>query len=442
MKTRRSIKYSINVVDREISELTLNPQNPRFHSSKQIGQLARSIDTFGFLVPVLVDSQGRIIAGHGRVLACKLLGITRIPTICISHLSQHQLAAFLIADNRLTENSKWDDRLLAEQILYLSKVELDFDLDVIGFEVAEIDLKIAELSTLPDGERNGDDIIPEVPDKVRICRPGDMWKLGDHSILCASALEAQSYALLLNGKRAGLVFTDPPFNVKISGHVGGLGKIRHREFKMASGEMSEQQFTDFLAKVMAHSRSYSVDGSIHFICMDWRHLKELLTAGNRASCELKNLVVWVKSNAGMGSLYRSQHELIAVFKSGREPHRNNIQLGQYGRYRTNVWNYPGANSFSRKTSEGNLLELHPTVKPLALVADAILDCSKRNDIVMDPFCGSGTTILAAERTGRVCYALEIDPIYVDTSIRRWQNATGGKAVNSVTGESFSDFEGR
>jgi DNA modification methylase len=244
----------------------------------------------------------------------------------------------------------------------------------------------------------------------------------------------------MDGKRASMVFTDPPFNVRIDGHATGLGAIHHKNFRMASGEMSDAEFTDFLAHSFELLLGHTINGSMHFVFMDWRHLPEILAAGQHVYTELKALCVWVKDNGGMGSLYRSQHELVLVFKNGKDSHRNNVQLGQFGRYRTNVWNYPGVNSFSRSTEEGNLLELHPTVKPVALVADAIMDCSARGDIVLDPSLGSGTTVIAAERTGRVCYGMEIDPLYVDTIVRRWQRFTGLSATHAVSGKSFDELE--
>ena len=240
-------------------------------------------------------------------------------------------------------------------------------------------------------------------------------------------------------ERAATAFIDPPYNVRIDGHAGGLGAIHHRPFPMASGEMDRSQFMAFLGQAFRNLTAFSIDGSIHFVCMDWRHVEELLAAGREAYDELKNICVWVKDNAGMGSFYRSRHELVCVFKHGRNGHRNNIQLGQFGRNRSNVWHYPGANSFARYSEEGNLLALHPTVKPVAMVADAILDCSARGDIVLDAFLGSGTTLIAAERTGRRCYGIELDPAYVDTSVRRWQKLTGGSARHAASGRSFDDL---
>ena len=422
----------------EVKSLRLNPQNPRLHSDKQVTQLASSIRSFGFNVPVLVDAQSQVIAGHGRVRACQHLGIKEVPIIRLEHLSEHQVRAFTIADNRLTENAEWDDQLLGEQLEILSEAELDFSLETTGFEIGEIDLFIENLAPVSEGDQDPADAVPE-PSPVQVSRRGDLWNLGKHKVLCGDALARRDYTLLMRDSRANLVFSDPPYNVPIPGHASGNGKVRHKDFLMASGEMTEAEFTNFLTDVLTLVASYSMQPSLHFICMDWRHVRELLSAGDVAYAELKNVCVWVKDNAGMGSLYRSQHEFIFVFKCGTGSHRNNIQLGRFGRSRTNVWQYPGVNSFARSTEEGNLLELHPTVKPVALVADAIMDCSARGDIVLDPFLGSGTKLLAAERTGRVCHGMELDPAYVDTIIRRWQRFTGKEAVGQ-DGKAFTQRE--
>ena len=401
---------------------------------------------FGFNVPVLVDANLSVIAGHGRVMACQQLGWKQVPTICLEHLSEAQARAFMIADNRLTENSVWDDRLLAAQLKDLSLLNLDFSLEATGFEMGEIDLRIEGFTSEPETVEDPADTIPAEKNGPAVSRAHDLWLLRDHRVGCASALEEVSYSELMGGKKAALVFADPPYNVRIEGNVSGLGAIRHREFAMASGEMNEVEFTEFLKQICALLTRHSANGSIHFICMDWRHMGELLAAGRQAYSELKNLCVWVKNNPAMGSLYRSQHELVFVFKSGRGRHRNNIQLGQFGRNRGNVWNYPAPSSFARPGEEGNLLTLHPTVKPVAMVADAIMDCSARGDIVLDNFLGSGTTVIAAERTGRRCYGLEIDPLYADTIVRRWQTYTGEQALLSASKRTFSeiaaDREGR
>jgi len=344
----------------------------------------------------------------------------------------------MIADNRLTENALWDDQLLAEQFAELAAMDLDFSLETTGFEIGEIDLRIEQMSSTNEGDNARADCLAEPLDGPSVTHPGDLWLLNEHRVLCASALERTAYASLMGNSQARMAFTDPPYNVQIGGNVSGAGAIRHREFAMASGEMSEDEFRAFLSKACALLAGYSVPEALHYICMDWRHMGELLAAGREVYDELKNVCVWVKNNAGLGSFYRSQHELVFVFKRGRRAHRNNVQLGQYGRNRTNVWNYPCANSLSRAGEEGNLLALHPTVKPVALVGDAIMDCTDRRDVVLDAFLGSGTTIIAAERTGRRCYGLELDPRYVDIIVRRWQTFTRGTATHAETGRSFAE----
>lgn len=421
-----------------LAKLVSNPQNARIHSKKQLKQIARSMKLFGFLMPILVDQYYNIIAGHGRLEAAKLLGWAEVPVIMIEHLTDAQAKAFAIADNRLNENSTWDETLLAETLKELSGLNLDFSLEVTGFSMGEIDLRIEGLS----GESNKTDPADELPavaNAIAVTRPGDLWLLDRHRLLCGSALENTSYQLLMDGKSAAMAFTDPPYNVKIQGHVSGLGAIKHREFAMAAGEMSEAEFTSFLTRICSLMARHSINGSIHYVCMDWRHAHQLLEAGSLAYNELKNICIWTKDNAGMGSLYRSQHEFVFVFKHGRAPHRNNVELGKNGRYRTNVWKYPGIQTMSKTSDEGNLLALHPTVKPVAMVADAILDVSARGDIVLDPFLGSGTTLMAAERVGRICYGMELDPIYVDTIIRRWQKYSGGQAIHAVSGKCFNDL---
>jgi DNA modification methylase len=434
-----SIASGISIAYRQIDELKPDPANPRLHSKKQIRQIANSIEVFGFIVPILIDRDGKVIAGHGRLLACRELGITEVPTLCLDHLTPAQARAFMIADNRLAEIASWDDRLLAQQLKDLSLLGLDFSLEVIGFEMGEIDLRIASFEDMPELANDPADAAPEVSAGPSLSKSEDLWLLGRHRVLCGNALDPAAFAALMGEEHATTVFTDPPYNVPIDGHASGLGAIHHRPFPMASGEMDKAEFTVFLGQACRNLAAFSADGSIHYLCMDWRHLDEMLAAGREAYGELKNLCIWTKDNGGMGSLYRSQHELVFVFKQGRGSHRNNVQLGQFGRNRSNVWRYPGVNSFARCGEEGNLLALHPTVKPVAMVADAILDCSSRGDIVLDAFLGSGTTVIAAERTGRRCYGLELDPGYVDTIIRRWQALTGEGARHAMSGRSFDDL---
>jgi DNA modification methylase len=434
-----SIAPRISVTYCPIGDLKPDPTNARRHSKKQIQQIRHSIEVFGFNVPVLVDAELNVIAGHGRLLACREIGITEVPTVRLDHLTPAQARAFMIADNRLTEIAAWDDRLLAQQLKELSFLDLDFNIEVTGFEMGEIDLRIASLEDVPDPADDPADAVPELPEGPPVSKRGDLWLLRHHRVLCGNALDPTAFVTLMGEERAAMVFSDPPYNVRIDGHTSGLGAIHHRPFPMASGEMNRTEFTAFLRQACESFAASSADGSLHFICMDWRHLDELLAAGRDAYSELKNLCVWVKDNGGMGSLYRSQHELVFVFKHGRNGHRNNVQLGQFGRNRSNVWHYPGVNSFARCGDEGNLLALHPTVKPVAMVADAILDCSARGDIVLDAFLGSGTTLIAADRTGRRCYGLELDPAYVDTIVRRWQALAGGSAHHAASGRSFDDL---
>jgi DNA modification methylase len=430
----------LEIIPQPLAELKPDPANPRRHSKKQIRQIAKSISVFGFNMPVLVDAELNVIAGHGRLLACRELGIDEVPTLCLDHLTPAQVRAFRIADNKLTENATWDDHLLAEQLRDLSLSGLDFDIEVTGFEMGEIDLRIASLED-PPAEDKADpaDVVPEIAAGPPVSKPGDMWLLGPHRVGCGNALDPSAFTALMGEDRAAMVFTDPPYNVPIEGHASGLGTIHHRPFPMAAGEMDPAEFTAFLRQTCRNLTAFSAAGSLHYLCMDWRHLAELLAAVQEVYDEFKNLCVWVKDNAGMGSLYRSQHELVLVFKQRGGAHRNNVQLGRFGRNRSNVWCYPGANSFARHGEEGNLLALHPTVKPVAMVADAILDGSARGDIVLDAFLGSGTTVIAAERTGRRCWGLELDPGYVDTAIRRWQTLTGGQARHAATSRSFDDL---
>jgi len=425
----------LEVVYRPIDALILDIENPRLHSRRQIRQIARSIETFGFNVPILVSADLKVIAGHGRVLASRELRTKEVPTICIDHLSPEKIRTYAIADNKLTENGAWSEELLANHFRELAALDLDFSLDVTGFEIGEIDLLI-ESGGQPEATEDTADDLQAIPSGPPVCQAGDIWLLGQHRVFCGNSLESVSYTALVKGEEADLVFTDPPYNVRIDGHASGLGKTRHREFAMATGEMGRAEFTDFLTRICLQLKRFSRAGAIHYICMDWRHAGELLAAGDEIYPELKNICVWVKHNAGMGSFYRSQHELVFVFKTGARSHLNNIQLGKHGRHRTNVWSYRAANDFGRSTDEGNLLQMHPTVKPVAMVADAILDCSSRGELVFDPFLGSGTTLIAAERVGRRCFGIEIDPAYVDTIIRRWQAFSGDVARHAVTGEAF------
>jgi DNA modification methylase len=411
------------------------PRNARTHSKKQIKQIALSIEQFGFTNPVLISDTNEIIAGHGRVEAAKLLGLPEVPTVRLSHLSTDQRRAYILADNKLALNAGWDREMLAIELQAL--VDIDFSIALTGFEMAEIDIVLEEMHEAKTGLRS-EDQLPDVQSHRVVSLADDLWQLGSHQLLCGNALERASYASLLGSERAEMVFTDPPYNVPIQGHVCGSGRVRHREFAMASGEMTEAEYAKFVGAALGLMAEASQDGSLHFVCMDWRHLFEAFTAGRNVHGELKNLVVWNKDNGGMGSFYRSKHELILIWKHGKAPHINNVELGRHGRNRTNVWDYPGANTLRNcRLAE---LGLHPTVKPAAMVADALMDASNRNGIVLDPFGGSGTILIAAERTGRRARMIEIDPIYVDVAIRRWQIYTGKNAVLHSTSETFEEVQ--
>jgi DNA modification methylase len=387
-------------------------------------------------MPVVADHAGQIVIGHARVLAAKKLGMQRIPVVEIRHLSKGQLKALRITDNKLAQNAHWDERLLGENFLELKELDVDFDLSITGFTLPEIDLSLQKLHQSLRVEADDDQV--DATTGVPVCEAGQAWQLGDHRLYCGDSTSEAAFDLLMKEECADVVFVDPPYNVPVEGHVSGKGKIRHREFAQGVGELTRDEFIQFLTKTCGLLARRSRDGAIHFVCMDWRHAGELLAAGRDVYSELKNIAVWVKSNAGMGSLYRSQHELIFVFKSGAGRHTNNVELGKHGRNRTNVWNYESASVQARKGN--NLLALHPTVKPVQLVMDALLDCSHRGDVVLDSFLGSGTTLLAAERTGRICRAIELDPLYVDTAIRRWQNLTGLDAIRSADGKLFREIE--
>lgn len=429
---------SNQLIERSVASLKPYAGNARVHSRKQIRQIAESIKRFGFNNPVLVSDDGQIVAGHGRVEAARLLGMATVPTLALSHLSDAERRAYVLADNKLALNAGWDSDILAIELQAL--VDLDVDISLTGFTVAEVDLVIDEAAESSPKRRDAtEDAVPE-PAGHPVTRRGDLWLLGRHKLICGDARMHPDYAALLGSERVDLVFTDPPYNVPIDRHATGHGRYHHRDFAFAAGEMSEAQFTAFLTQAMCATASVMRDGAIAFVCMDWRHMGELLVAGRAAFTELKNLVVWNKANGGLGSFYRSKHELVFVFKMGTADHVNNFGLGGDGRYRTNVWDYGGTNT--KSSTRATDLEMHPTVKPVALVADAIRDCSKRGDIVLDAFGGSGSTLIAAEKTGRLARLLEIDPLYCDTIIRRWEILTGKRATLAATGERFEDVAGQ
>jgi len=410
--------------------------NARKHSKKQIGQIADSMRQFGWTMPILVDANNGIIAGHGRLEAARLIGFDMAPVIRVHDLSEPEIRAYRLADNKLAENSEWDQEMLRVELRELILLAPDFELPATGFEMGEIDQILGDSEAAPDPaiETAKADL-----DGPRIASRGDLWLLGGkHRLFCGDALEEASYAILLDGEKARLGLSDPPYNVRIAGNVSGLGRRRHGEFAMASGEMSGSEFTSFLDTAFSRMAANSVDGAIQFIFMDWRHVVEVTQAGLSAFGELKNICVWDKMKGGMGSLYRSAHEFVFVFKSGDVPHVNNVELGRFGRNRTNVWRYAGAASFG--AGRASALDMHPTVKPVGMLADAILDCSGLKDIVLDPFGGSGSTIIAAQRTNRCARVIELDPKYVDVALRRFRRVTGVDPVHAERGRPLGDLE--
>lgn len=428
-----------HILDAKIEQLALSALRPyagnaRSHSRAQIRQLAASIERFGFTNPILVSDDNEILAGHGRALAATHLGMERVPALRLSHLTAADRRAYALADNKLALNAGWDSDLLATELQAL--IDLDFDVSLTGFSLAEVDFIL-------DGDREKtadpgapEDDIPPLPSRA-VSRPGDLWQLGAHRLLCGDARSSDDLECLMRDDVADLIFTDPPYNVPIDGNVCGLGSIKHREFAVASGEMSSGEFTQFLTRALGLAAASCKDGAIAFVCMDWRHMSEVMDAGRAVFTELKNLCVWNKTNGGMGTFYRSKHELVFVFKVGTAAHTNSFGLGDTGRYRTNVWDYPGISSLG--SDRARELEMHPTVKPVALVADAIRDCSRRAEIVLDTFGGSGSTLIAAETTGRRARLIEIDPIYCDTIIARWQRLVGRPARHHADGRSFEEI---
>ena len=400
----------------------------RRHPPTQIRKIARSLETFGWVTPIVIDESGLVIAGRARIEAARMLGMAQAPAVSVHHLSAAEKRAYTIADNRLAEDASWDPDALRLEVAEL--LELDIEIEVTGFETGEIDV------LLDAGDLDGADPADATPAPaaIAVSRPGDLWEIGPHRLLCGDALDPTSYELVLDGAVPGAVFTDPPYNVPISGHVCGLGRVQHREFAMASGEMTRTEFIVFLRKVCDRAIEWLPAGGIAFICMDWRSAADLIIQGEAAGFELLNLCVWTKTNGGMGGLYRSQHELVPVFKKPGAAHVNNVQLGKHGRNRTNVWSYAGINAFG-KTRDQDLAS-HPTVKPVQLVADAILDVTARGDVVLDPFGGSGTTLVAAHKSGRIGRAIELDPLYVDVIVRRMQTLFGMTAINAAAGQTF------
>ncbi len=416
----------------DIGKIKPYANNAKKHPPWHVEQIRVSIEQFGFITPIIINDKYEIIAGHGRYEAAMLLGLTQVPVLLVSNLSDAQIRAYRLADNQLNLNTGYDEELLRVELQELEKLDLSFGLETLGFSTGTLDIIIGGEAPAENDEA---DKIPKIQE-VFITKPGDRWLIGNHILLCGDSLEPANYKALMNGETAHAVFSDPPYNCKVFGHICGNGKIQHDEFAMASGEMSNEEFERFLAAVIALLIEFSKNGSLHYLCIDWRGIYQMISAGQGQYSDLKNICIWNKSNGGMGSLYRSKHEMVAVFKNGSASHTNNVLLGKHGRYRTNVWDYPGVNTFGSTDD----LKMHPTVKPVAMVADAIMDCTNRGGIVLDPFAGSGSTLIACEQVGRIARCIELEPKYCDVIVRRWQEFTGQDAIHAETGKIFNEIQ--
>jgi len=426
-------KNELSIEHLPVSVIRPYEGSPRLHSRAQRRKAAHITKQFGQLRPILIDSENCIIDGHLIFDCLREAGYDQVAAIVVDR-DPASIKAIRLALNRLPQDSRWHDARLRKELDEL--IDLGYDMTLTGFDQVEIDMSLS----FDEGPSAGaiEDPVPE-PNRAHpaIAKAGDLWQLGQHFLACGDSRDPKVMSALFGTELAEMIFTDPPFNVKIAGNVSGLGKHTHREFAMASGEMSQTEFIEFLTTTCGAAVSCLMDGGIAYYCIDWRHLNDLVTAAATNGLRQLNLIVWNKTNAAMGTFYRSQHELIPVFKKGEAPHINNFELGKKGRSRSNVWTYRGMNVPGAERDE--LLAMHPTVKPLAMVIDAIKDVSRRGAIVLDPFLGSGTTLIAAEVTGRRCYGCEIDPHYVDLCIQRWQDHTDEVAIHIPTGATFDSF---
>jgi len=414
-----SPENSLCIVSKPLASLHPDPKNARQHSKRQITQIAKSIASFGFNAPVLIDKDNKVLAGHGRVLACQKLGWQEVPTIQLEHLTEAQAKAFAIADNRLTDTSVWDDRLLAEQLCELSKADLTFDIEAIGFTLDEIEMRIEGLE-IDDGKSDKDDVPPAMPTTPPISKIGDLWQLGRHRLLCGDSTSLPDVERLMNGQRAVMTFTDPPYNVDYANSA--KDKIRGTDRPILNDNLGEG-FGVFLLAACTIILAVT-DGAI-YICMSSSELHTLYEAFTKAGGKWSTYIVWAKQTFTLGRAdYQRQYEPILYGRSGTGK-RHWCGARDQG----DVW-------FFDKPARN---DLHPTMKPIKLVMRALRNSSERDDIVFDPFLGSGTTLIAAERTGRICYGIELDPTYVDCCIRRWQEHTGEQALHTETGRRFDEL---
>jgi len=417
----------------DIKDIQNYERNARNHNEKQVQQLAQSITDYGFTNPPLVDENNVLIAGHGRVLGAKLAGLEKIPVIRLSHLSEAKKRAYRIADNKLAENGGgWNEELLRLELSELQIALDDLDISATGFSTIEVDVLLDEKPAKAKTAK--EDIVPYVSDGEVVTKSGYIWQIGLHRIICGSSLVYETYQRLMDGVLADQVLTDPPYNVSAVS-IGNSGKTKHADFAMAAGEMSKTEFTKFLTDCMTLCAKYSTATALGYFWQDWRHIDEIMAAGRTAYPLFINLCVWSKATGGMGKLYRSQHELCFIFGKDKK-YLDNVELGKHGRYRTNVWNYAGVNSFGAHKGDQ---KFHPTTKPYEMFKDAILDCTPRGGIVLDAFLGSGTTLIAAEKAKRICYGIELEPKYVDTAIRRFQDLFKVDAIHAESGKTYNEL---
>ncbi|MGI3186785.1 DNA methyltransferase [Nioella aestuarii] len=424
-----------------VDQIDEAPRRARRALKGQRQKVRRAVERFGFRVPILVKpatEPGRyeVVDGHVRLAVARDLGADAVPALSVGDLPDAEIRRLALSLNKLQESGEWDREVLKLELEELFSI--DGDLEIPGFEMPELEALVFEESDITEPDAADADDLAELAAQPAVTQPGDRWILGDHRIFCGSALDGDELDRLLEGRMLDAVFTDPPYNVKVNGHVREA-KGGFREFAQASGEMSREEFVAFLTQSLGNAAAGLKPGGVMFICMDWRHVGELQSALEALGLRCLNICVWVKDAPGMGSLYRSQHELVFVTRKDGASHQNNIQLGTYGRNRSNVWHYAGATGGRR--DEDDDFNLHPTVKPLRMVRDALLDVTGQGDLVLDPFLGSGTTLLAAERCRRRCIGIELDPGYVDVAIRRWQSLTGETAVHAETGRRFAAMEG-
>jgi hypothetical protein len=419
-----------------IDSLRLSATPVRRHPKKEIDKVRKLLAAHGQVPPILAAPTGEIIFWEEIWLALKADGATEVDAVIVTGKSPTELKALQLALNRIPLDAYWDDQNVRNILEEL--VSVDFDLDLTGFDAPEIDHYLNLDIPQANVEEDGSDIPPM--QARAISAPGIIWAFGEHRVGCGSATDLAFVNRVLGGKTANSSFIDPPYNIKVDGFITGKGRHRHREFVQGSGELSTDEYFALLKDSLLVLKGCCAPTALVYACIDWRHVMEMTVAGHACGMPLYTICVWTKTNGGMGGIYRNAHELVCVFKAGAEQPLDNVELGRHGRNRTNVWSYPGMSSFGKERDE--LLGSHPTVKPVAMIADALRDVTKRGDVVIDTFLGSGSTLMAAQETGRICCGVELDPLYVDVTIRRWQNATGRDAILFETGERFDDVAQR